>query len=128
MGHWADEQGNYSAEPWLDDFRCIPESMHDEFAAALVQGGKRAEVNLGAMLLTRRYSERFKRQYLEYLAGLKSRGVQLSLGSDCHGACYEVDLEEAERRLGRVGIRDQDLWRLPPRSGGAPGSGGTGGR
>ena len=36
MGHWADGEGNYPAEPWLDDFACIPRSMHDEFAAATV--------------------------------------------------------------------------------------------
>ncbi|MBT3377216.1 MAG: PHP domain-containing protein [Lentisphaerae bacterium] len=115
MGHWKDSDGRYTGEPWFDDFGCIPQTMHAEFAAALVESDTRAEANISANLLSGSYPERFKRQYAEYLAGLKLAGVQLTLGSDCHDAGYAIDFTEAARRLSAVGISDDDFWRCPPR-------------
>ena len=114
-GHWADAEGDYTAEPWFDDFGAIPRSMHREFAAAIVECGKVVEINLGANLLNGYYPERFIRQYLDYLVELNSRGAPLCIGSDCHGAHYDIDFAKAGRMLQAVGIRDGDLWRLPPR-------------
>jgi histidinol phosphatase-like PHP family hydrolase len=111
--YWMDADGGYSTEPWLADFGVIPRSIHDEFAAAVIQHGTVVEINAGAMLLTRRYPDAFKRQYLDYLAYLKERGVRLCLGSDCHSARYDTDFPRAETMLAGVGIKDSDLWRLP---------------
>jgi histidinol phosphatase-like PHP family hydrolase len=112
MGHWQRADGVYPAEPWLDDFGVIPASMHDEFAAAVLAHGKVVEINLEAMLLTPHYPEAFKRQYLDYLAGLKARGVPLSIGSDCHNLRYDIDFPRADAMLASVGIVDGELWRL----------------
>ncbi|MCK4983299.1 MAG: PHP domain-containing protein, partial [Victivallaceae bacterium] len=32
MKHWADANNRHLAEPWFDDFKAIPEAMHNEFA------------------------------------------------------------------------------------------------
>ena len=112
MGHWKDAQGHYPAEPWFDDFHRIPASMHDEFAAAAVEQQTVVEINIGANLLNPNYPERFAKQYLEYLAALKARGVQLSIGSDCHNATYDIAWDVASAMLLAVGITDKDLWRL----------------
>jgi len=114
MGHWQDSRGNYPAEPWFDDFGVIPQTMHDEFAAAAIEHGKAVEINISANLLHPGYPKHFAGQYLDYLAGLKARGVPLSVASDCHSAHYEIDFEAAARMLEGVGIRDDELWRLPP--------------
>ena len=118
MGGWQEADGNYRTDPWLDDFRKVPSSMHDEFAAAVRECGKVVEINLCAMLLNQSYPQRFKEQYVEYLAGLKAAGVALSLGSDHHAQHHgyaEIDHTGAESMLAAVGIMDRDLWRLPPR-------------
>ena len=115
MGHWQDAKGMYLAEPWFDSFKVIPRSMHDEFADAVLARGKVVEINISAMLLSRHYPERFTPEYLDYLAFLRSRGVMLSLGSDCHDAHYDIQFERAAEMLSSVGIHDRDLWRLPPR-------------
>ena len=115
MGHWADDDGNFTAEPWFDDFGAIPKSMHDEFAAAAVDHGTLVEINLSANLLNPHYPERFVHQYLDYLAELKSRGVRLCVGSDCHSAQYEIDFETTSQMLESVGIDEVDLWSFPPR-------------
>ncbi len=112
-GHWQNSEGRYSAEPWLDNFNRIPKSMHDEFATAAIEHDTVVEINIQAMLLNSSYPERFKQQYLKYLAELKSQGVKLCTGSDCHSANYEIDFETASLMLDSVGIKDEELWRLP---------------
>jgi len=128
MGHWQEADGAYRTDPWFDDFRRIPPSMHDEFAAAAREHGKAVEINLHAMLLNQQYPAAFKRHYCEYLAGLQAAGVPLSLGSDHHAqhhryAEYEGLTHQDQHRpsafdtavamLADVGIYDRDLWRLP---------------
>ena len=107
-------------EPWFDDFGRIPASMHEEFAAAAVSCRTAVEINMGAMLLNdaAKYPESFKRAYLEYLAGLKARGVRLTLGSDAHNLQQycAMDLEGAARMLDSVGIVAADLWQPAPSS------------
>jgi len=115
-GHWSDPDGRYTTDPWLDDFTRVPRSMHDEFASALVAHGTAAEINLDAMLLSKLYTETFRRQYTEYLAYLKEGGVVLAVGSDCHDDGYACDIDQAARLLDAVGITDNDLWRLPARA------------
>jgi len=115
MGHWADADGKYNAEPWFDDFNVIPRSMHDEFAAAAVEHGTIVEINIGANLLNPQYPQRFVMQYMEYLAELKARKVRLCLGSDCHAPHYVVRFDEAARLLEAAGIGEDDLWCMPPR-------------
>jgi hypothetical protein len=125
MGRWQDGDKMYRTDPWMDDFTRIPQSVHDEFASAVLEHDKVVEINLCAMLFNLTYTDHFKRQYLEYLADLDRRGVKLSIGTDCHNDCYigicrwhprcEVSLAAAERMLESVGIRGDRLWRLPPR-------------
>ena len=117
MGHWQDAQGHYPAEPWFDDFRRIPQSLHDEFAAAVTGHGKIVEINIGAILLNPLYPPAFADQYLEYLAALKSRQVRFSIGSDCHNARYGADFARVAALLTAAGITERDLWRLPARTG-----------
>ena len=115
MGHWAGADGCFAGDPWFDDFRKIPESMHREFAAAVIESDALVEINLHAMLLNPNYPDGFKAQYMEYLAGLKSLGVRFSMGSDCHSQHYGPDLETASRMIDSAGIDDTDLWVQPPR-------------
>ena len=114
-GHWRDADGGYHTDPWLDDFRRVPASMHEELAAAAIEHGKVVEINLEAMLLNAGYLESFKRQYLEFAAWLKGRGVRLCLGSDCHDENYAIGFDRGARMLESVGIGEEDLWVLPAR-------------
>ena len=115
MGGWKDDDGRYTTDPWLDDFGKIPVSMHDELAAAAIEHGKAIEINISAILLNRSYPETFAAQYLEYLAHLKQRGVVFSIGSDCHSVEYAPDFDRAAKMLDSIGLRDEEMWRLPPR-------------
>lgn len=115
MGHWQDADGRYRGDPWLDDFGKIPQSMHDEFAAAIREHDKVVEINIEAILLNKSYPESFVPQYLEYLAGLKDRDVKFCIGSDCHSAEYVMGFEKTAQMLESLNIKDEGLWRLSPR-------------
>lgn len=119
-GHWKDADDCFTAEPWFDDFRVVPQSMHDEFAAAAIECATVVEINISATLLNPHYPNRFKQQYLDYIADLKGHGVTLCTGSDCHSAHYEIDFEAAARMLEGIGIADEELWRLAPRPSDGP--------
>jgi histidinol phosphatase-like PHP family hydrolase len=113
--HWIGRDGVFHAEPWFDDFGRIPAAMHAEFASAAVENGKKVEINFMGILFNPQYPQRFIRQYLEYLAGLKERGVALCIGSDCHDPHYNIDFETAGNLLTSVGIEERDIWVLEPR-------------
>ncbi|MHB0946163.1 MAG: PHP domain-containing protein [Sedimentisphaerales bacterium] len=121
-GHWADSDGKMTTDPWFDDFAGkIPVSMHDEFASAVVQNNKIVEISM-TLVLGALYTEKFKHDYLNYLAYLKSKNIKFSIGSDCHGPNYtiddgsinpaEVNLRKAEELLDSVGIGNEDIWCL----------------
>jgi histidinol phosphatase-like PHP family hydrolase len=114
-GAFEDSEGMFRGEPWLGDFGRVPQSLHDEFAAAAVEHRTAVEVNLEAMLLNDRYPARFRQEYMEYLAGLHERGVTLSLGSDCHSEHYDIRLAEAEEMLDKAGLGRVDWWVLEDR-------------
>ena len=92
---------------WYDDFDVIPRSMNDELAAAVKQHGKYVECCEG-MLCDPLASERFRRQYAEFLRGLFELGIPLTYGSDSHDV-YAPDVGKAEEYLLAAGFRDGDI-------------------
>ncbi|MCK5738145.1 hypothetical protein KAH55_03145, partial [bacterium] len=112
-GKWENPDGTYTGDPWFADFTVIQQSMHNEFATACVAGNTAVEVNL-SMPLSVRYTDKFKQQYIEYLADLQDRGVKLSVGGDAHKSLTAIDYEKVAEILTAVGIKD-DFWTLPPR-------------
>lgn len=121
MGWWANDEGRYLSDPWLDDFGKIPLSMHDEFAAATRENQTAVEINLHACLFNAAYPDTFAPQYVDYLCYLQERGVVFSFGSDSHGPTYEgsaahpLDFAAAERLLEPLGLKPEAMWQLAPR-------------
>ncbi len=120
MGGWADEEGRYRTDPWLDDFGKIPLSHHDAFAAALQERDTALEINPAACPFNPPYPEAFQKQYVHHPAYMRERGVRFAVGSDTHGPAYDPPWEDAARILEDLGLADDDLWRLPPRPAPAP--------
>ncbi|MGC8976413.1 MAG: PHP domain-containing protein [Candidatus Ratteibacteria bacterium] len=114
MGKW-EENGMYLEKPWFDNFSIIPESMHNEFIFCVKKNKKLVEINLEAMILTKKYPLKFKYQYLEYLKKLEENGVVLCIGSDCHSPYYDIDFEKAEKLLDWAGIKVENLSSIKER-------------
>ena len=111
QGAWLDERKMYSSLPWFDDFSAIPLSMHDELAAAAREHGTAIEINAGAIFVNPAYPDRFKDEYLDYLAYLKDAGVTFSVGSDSHHPGYDGRLRLIEPQLAALGLTEDQLWR-----------------
>lgn len=102
------EKGAWPKElAWFDDFGVIPQSMHDEFAAALLQYDKCAEIN-SSFFTTTWFDDKFKHQYAEYMRMLFEKGVRITTGTDAHDS-YEDVQEVSARYLGAVGFKATDF-------------------
>jgi histidinol phosphatase-like PHP family hydrolase len=97
---------------WLEDFSIIPQSMHDEFAAAVRENGKRVEVN-SSVALSSNYSPAWTEQYVDYLALLRESGCLFSTGSDSHAADYARQPPAMGRLLASRGFTEDDFWSGP---------------
>jgi len=117
--HFKGPDGQYVIAPWVDGFEGIPESCHDEFAAALAENNTAAELNPG-WVLGKPFGEAGFERYLDYLRMLKDRGVRLAIGSDCH-AEYRPFSDACEQLLDDMDLSDGDLFDLLPRQGPMPG-------
>jgi hypothetical protein len=97
---------------WLEDFSIIPESMHDEFAAAVREHGKIVEINT-TMTMPKSYSEPWCERYRDYLAYLREAGCRFSIGGDSHAASYDRPPQAMGDVLERRGFSQGDLWTGP---------------
>jgi len=104
---WYNAEGMVCGEPWFDDFWVIPMSIHDEFSAALLENKKCAELNL-SFLTNKKFTEKFKMQYMEYIRMLFEKGVPITIGSDVHKE-YESRQEICEKFFEHVGFKAGDF-------------------
>ena len=100
-GSWPMELG------WFEDFNIVPQSMHDEFAVALLQYDKCAEMNT-TFFTTAWLHDKFKHQYAEYIRSLFEKGVRITVGTDSHDN-YENVQELSTKYLGAVGFKAEDF-------------------
>ena len=104
----------HGAGLWYNDFSVIPQSMHEEMAAALVETGTYAELNAGN-LTSQHGTEKYRYQYAEYMRFLFEKGVRITYGSDCHGGTNGVypDVRPAfEHYIRAAGFTDGDFYDL----------------
>ena len=97
---------------WYDDFSVIPRSMHLELGAALKENGKYVECN-APFFNVPTTSERFRRQYSEFLRELFEMGIPITYGSDAHLA-YGDERRFAEHYLSLAGFKEGDFSELSP--------------
>ena len=92
---------------WYEDFSVIPRSMNNELAAALKENGKYVECN-SQHFCDPRGTEKFRRQYAEFLRELFEMGIPVTYGSDAHDV-YADDHVTAEKYLIAAGFKDGDI-------------------
>ena len=101
---------------WYEDFSVIPRSMNMDIASALKENKKYVECN-EYMICSEKASEKFCKQYAEFIRELFEMGIPVTYGSDSHRE-YVRHLPEAEKILAEVGfvpgdfseIDEKDLW------------------
>lgn len=92
---------------WYEDFSVIPHSMHRDIGAALLENGKYIECN-SDVLCAHGASDRFHRQYAEFLREMFEMGVPVTYGSDCHNR-YLDKRDMVGELLAYAGFVDGDI-------------------
>ena len=92
---------------WYDDFSVIPRSMNMELASVLKEKGKYVECN-SQFFTSSKATEKFRRQYAEFIRELFENGIPVTYGSDSHNEYKNVHLE-VEKYLIPVGFKDGDF-------------------
>ena len=95
---------------WYHDFSIIPRSMNIDIAYALKENKKYVECNEG-VLCSQEASEKFRKQYAEFIRELFEMGIPVTYGSDSHNK-YACQRNEMERILAEVGFREGDFSEL----------------
>lgn len=101
------ETGKPTERAWYQDFNVIPQSMHDEFAAAVLENGKCVEMNT-SVLRSGNYSDKFRNQYVEYMRMLFEKGIPITTGTDSHDV-YENYQELYAKYLIPAGFKAEDF-------------------
>jgi len=103
LGHpWYNGKGL-----WYEDFTRIPRSMNMELAAALKENGKYVECN-SHFFRAEKATEKFRRQYAEFLRELFEMGIPVTYGSDAHKVYNDIHLK-VEEYLSAAGFVDGDI-------------------
>lgn len=96
---------------WYEDFSVIPHSMNEDIASALKENGKYVECN-SHFFTSDKATERFRRQYSEFLREMFEMGIPVTYGSDCHGPLYPDTRGSIEKYLFEAGFCDGDISEL----------------
>lgn len=92
---------------WYEDFSVIPKSMNKDIAAALKENGKYVECN-AQFFSNSNSTEKFRRQYAEFMRELFETGIPITYGSDAHND-YDDKRGNAEKYLSDAGFADGDF-------------------
>ena len=95
---------------WYEDFTVIPRGMNLDIAAALKENGKYVECNM-LFFHDQRGTEKFRRQYAEFMRELFEMGIPVTYGSDAH-VSYSDALGKTEEYLAAAGFVDGDITEI----------------
>ena len=92
---------------WYEDFDVIPRSMKLDIANELKRNGKYVECN-SHFFLTPKATDKFRRQYAQYLREMLEMGIPVTYGSDSHKN-YPDAREKVEVWLREAGFKEGDV-------------------
>lgn len=97
--------------PWFDSMQAVPESCARELGQAAKETGTAIEINGGANLANPGYSDRYVREYMEYLAIIAEEGACFALSSDAHTIGRLKDTQAAWRAAEQLALTPDRIWR-----------------
>ena len=110
--YWFRRGGfNNKGWPWFDTMKAVPDSLARELGQASAETGTAIEINACAIFAGDGYSERFKAEYVDYLAVVADAGATFSLGSDAHDISHLGNIAMVWDIAERLGLSEQQIWR-----------------
>lgn len=96
--------------PWFDSMEAVPESYARELGQAAKATGTAIEINGSAVMASPVHSERFFKEYLDYLAIIAEQGACFSVGSDAHDIGKLESIQSCWRAVEQLGLETDRIW------------------
>lgn len=96
--------------PWFDSMQAVPESYARELGQVARDTGTAIEINACANLENSAYSDRYVKEYIDYLAIIAEEGPCFSLGSDAHDIGRLETVWTAWEVAERLGLGADRIW------------------
>lgn len=104
--------GEFKKKGWelFDSMDVVPESFARELGQLARETGTAIEINTAAILVNPAYSERYRREYVDYLAAVAAEGPRFALGSDAHGLEHLGTITTAWQVAEQLGLGPERIW------------------
>ena len=96
--------------PWFDSIRAVPESYARELGQTAKETGTAIEINACANLKNPDCSDRYVKEYIEYLAIIAGEGACFSLGSDAHDIKRLGEIQAAWQVAKQLNLGADRIW------------------
>jgi len=102
--------------PWFDSMKAVPESYARELGQVARDTGTAIEINGCANLDSPSFSDRYVKEYVEYLAIIAGEGARFSLGSDAHDIGRLKPILRVWQVAEQLGLSTDRVWKpeCPP--------------
>ncbi|MBI2439826.1 MAG: PHP domain-containing protein [Lentisphaerae bacterium] len=97
--------------PWFDSMQAVPESYARELGQVAKETGTAIEINATANLENKDYSDRFVKEYIDFLAAVAAEGACFALGSDAHNIGRLQAIRAAWQVAAQLGLSAERIWR-----------------
>ncbi len=97
--------------PWFDSMEAVPEAFARELGQVARETGTAIEINTAANLESARYSDRYKEEYVAYLAILAEEGPCFATASDAHDIEKLGTIGTAWKVAAQLGLTAERIWR-----------------
>jgi histidinol phosphatase-like PHP family hydrolase len=108
--------------PWFDSLQSVPESYARELGQTAKETGTAIEINAGANLRNPAYSDRYVKEYINYLSIIAEEGACFALGSDAHDIHRLGEIQAAWQVAEQLVLTANRVWqpRCQPMKGASP--------
>ncbi len=109
--YWFDKvEFDNKAWPWFDSLQAVPESYARELGQTARETDTAIEINACANLANPAYSERYVKEYVEFLAIVAAEGCCFSLGSDAHDIGNLQEIRMAWQVAEQLNLPAERIW------------------
>lgn len=96
--------------PWFDSLQSVPESYARELGQTAKETSTAIEINACSNLTNPAYSERYVKEYIEFLAVVAAEGCCFALGSDAHDIGRLKDIRMAWQVAKHLNLPADRIW------------------
>jgi histidinol phosphatase-like PHP family hydrolase len=96
--------------PWFDSMQVVPESYARELAQTAKATGTAIEINGTGCIVNPCHSDRYVKEYIEFLSIVASEGACFSLGSDAHDLGHLKNVQPAWQVAEQLHLTAEQIW------------------